>query len=81
METRIIIKTNDGRYIKSGTDCATEFTKSIFSAKFFKNEDAARHCVAGSRRWLEKYGKAFGGNWPSSFNIVTVKMEEVEYLD
>ena len=25
-EQRIIIKTDDGRYIKAGTDCASEFT-------------------------------------------------------
>lgn len=81
METRIVIKTNDGRYIKAGTTCASEFTKSIFAAKFFKNEDAARQCVAGSYRWLKKYGKICGGSWPSGFNIVTVKMVEVEYLD
>lgn len=80
METRIIIKTNDGRYIKSGTSCATEFTKSIFDAKFFRNENAARQCVMGSRRWLEKYGKAFGGNWPSDFTIVRVEIHEVETI-
>ncbi len=77
-EQRIIIKTDDGRYIKAGTDCASEFTKSIFAAKFFKTMDAAKHCVAGSYRWLEKYGRAFGGNWPSNFEIVKVEMIEVK---
>ena len=80
METRIIIKTNDGRYVKAGTDSASEFTKLIFAAKFFKNEDAARHCVVGSYRWLERYGKVFGGNWPSEFTIVRVEIREVETI-
>ena len=75
-EQRIIIKTDDERYVKAGTTSATEFTKSIFGAKFFKNMDAAKHCVAGSYRWLEKYGKAFGGNWPSHFDIMVVEMIE-----
>lgn len=80
METRIIIKTDDDRYVKAGTTSASEFTRTIFAAKFFKNEDAARQCVAGSYRWLEKYGRMFGGRWPSEFTIVKVKMQEVETI-
>lgn len=79
-EPRYIIKTDDGRYVKAGTDCASEFTGLIFAAKFFKNIDASRKCVAGSYRWLEKYGKICGGNWPSEFTIVKVEMNEVETI-
>lgn len=79
-EQRIIIKTDDGRYIKAGTDCASEFTGLIFAAKFFKNIDAARKCVAGSYQWLEKYGRILGCDWPSKFTIVKVEMNEVETI-
>ena len=79
-EHRYIIKTDDDRYVKAGTDCASEFTGLIFNAKFFKNIDAARKCVAGSYRWLEKYGKICGSLWPSEFTIVKVEMNEVETI-
>lgn len=76
-EQRIIIKTDDGRYVKAGNISPSEFTKTVFGAKFFKNEDDAKRCVAGGYRWLEKYGRAFGGNWPAEFKIVKVEITEV----
>ena len=85
METRVIIKTNDGRYVKAGTDCATdcatEFARSIFAAKMFKNQDAARQCVAGSKRFVNKYGGIIGGNYPTDFTIVLVEMREVGIIE
>ena len=81
METRFIIKTNDGRYVKAGTDSATEFAKSIFAAKMFKNQDAARQCVAGSKRFVNKYGGIIGGNYPTDYTIVLVEIHEVGIIN
>lgn len=81
METRFIIKTNDGRYVKAGTVSATEFTRSIFAAKMFKNEDATRQCVLGSKRFVNKYSGIIGGNYPTGFTIVQVEMREVGIIE
>ena len=77
-EQRYIIKTDDGRYVKSGNNQPSEFTKTVFGAKFYKNEDDAKRVVAGGYRWLEKYGKAFGSNWPSELTVVKVEITEVQ---
>lgn len=76
-DSRYIIKTDDGRYVKSGNNAPSEFTKTVFGAKFYKNEDDAKRVVAGAYRYLEKYGKICGGNWPSEFNVVKVEIKEV----
>ena len=76
VDCRYIIKTDDGRYVKAGTTAPSDFTKSAWYAKFYKNEDDAKHVVAGAYRWLEKYGKICGGNWPSEFVVVKVTIEE-----
>ena len=75
-DCRYIIKTDDGRYVKAGTTAPTEFTKIVWAAKFYKNEDDAKHVVAGGYRWLEKYGKICGGSWPSELVVVKVSIEE-----
>ena len=77
-DSRYIIKTDDGRYVKSGNNAPSEFCKSAFNAKFYKNEDDAKRVVAGGYRWLEKYGKAFGSNWPSELMVVKVEITEVQ---
>ena len=74
---RYIIKTDDGRYVKEGNNTPSEFTKIIWTAKFYKNDDDAKRVVAGGYRWLEKYGKAFGSNWPSTLKVVKVEITEV----
>lgn len=73
---RYIIKTDDGRYVQSGTTSPTQFTKIVWAAKFYKNEDDAKRVIAGGRRFLEKYGKAAGSNWPSDFKVVKVEIKE-----
>ena len=73
---RYIIRTDDGRYVKAGNNQPSEFTKNIWGAKFYKNEDDAKRVVAGGYRWLEKYGKICGGNWPSVFVVVKATIKE-----
>ena len=80
---RYIIKTDDGRYVKGGDTQPTfhknrGFCNSIFNAKFYKNEDDAKRVVAGGYRWLEKYGRIAGGNWPSEFKVVKIEITEVQ---
>lgn len=75
-DCRYIIKTDDGRYVKAGTTAPTEFTKTVWAAKFYKNEDDAKRVVAGAYRWLEKYGKVCGGSWPSVFVVVKATIKE-----
>ena len=77
IDHRYIIKTDDGRYVKAGNNQPSEFCKTVFNAKFYKNEDDAKRVVAGGYRWLKKYGKAFGGNWPSELKVVKVEITEV----
>lgn len=74
---RYIIKTDDGRYVKSGNNQPSEFTKSVWLAKFYKNEDDAKRVVAGGYRWLEKYGKICGSNWLSEMKVVKIEITEV----
>lgn len=78
---RIIIKTNDGRYVKVGITRAAEFCRDIFAAKWFKNKDAARQCVAGSKQFVNKYGGIIGGNYPTDYTIVLVEMREVGIIE
>ena len=75
-EYRYIIRTDDGRYVKAGNNQPSEFTKNIWGAKFYKNEDDAKRVVAGGYRWLEKYSKICGGNWPSVFVVVKATIKE-----
>lgn len=75
---RYIIKTDDGRYVKAGNNQPSEFCKPVFDAKFFKNEDDAKRVAAGGYRWLEKYGRIAGGNWPSEFKVVKIEITEVQ---
>lgn len=73
---KYIIKTDDGRYVQSGITSPAEFTGSIWNAKFYNNENDAKRVVAGGRRFLEKYGKVSGSNWPSEFEVVKVEIKE-----
>ena len=75
-DCRYIIKTDDGRYVKAGITIPNEFTKIVWAAKFYKNEDDAKKVVTGAYRWLKKYGKICGGNWPSELVVVKVSIEE-----
>lgn len=75
-DCRYIIKTDDGRYVKAGTNAPTEFTKIVWAAKFYKNEDDAKKVVVGGYRWLEKYGKVCSGSWPSTFVVVKATIKE-----
>ena len=74
---RYIIKTDDGRYVKSGNSIPSNWSKDIWLAKFYKNEDDAKRVVAGAYRYLEKYGPICGGSWPSEFKVVKVEIKEV----
>lgn len=76
-EYRYIIKTDDGRYVKAGNNQPSEFCKTAFNAKFYKNKDDAKRVVAGGYRWINKYSKICGGNWPSEFKVVKVEITEV----
>lgn len=75
-DCRYIIKTDDGRYVKAGVGVPSDFTKSVWYAKFYKNEDDAKRVATAGYRWLEKYGKICGGNWPSELVVVKVSIEE-----
>lgn len=77
---RYIIKTDDGRYVKSGNNIPSNFARDIWLAKFYKHEDDAKRVVASAYRYLEKYGMIVGGSWPSEFTIVKVEMNEVETI-
>lgn len=72
-----IIKTDDGRYVKSGDNTPIDFTKSVWSAKVYKNEDDAKRVVAGAHQFLKKYGKICGSSWPSEFKVVKIEITEV----
>ncbi len=74
---RYIIKTDDGRYVKSGVNTPVDFTKGVWLAKFYKHEDDANRVVAGAYRFLKKYGQICGGSWPSEFKVIKVEIIEV----
>jgi len=76
-DSRYIIKTDDGRYVKSGNNVPSNWTRDIWYAKFYKHEDDAKRVVAGGYRWLGKYSKICGGNWPSELKVVKVEITEV----
>ena len=75
-DCRYIIKTDDNRYVKSGNNVPSNFTKTIWDAKFYKNEDDAKRVIAAAHRFLEKYGPICGGNWPSGFKVTKVEITE-----
>ena len=74
---RYIIKTDDGRYVKSGNNVPDNFTKTIWDAKFYKNEDDAKRVIATALRFLEKYGPASSRRrWSSEFKVIKVAITE-----
>ena len=75
-DSRYIIKTDDGRYVKAGNNQPSEFTKIVWAAKFYKHEDDAKRVITGAYQFLEKYGSICGGGWPSEFKVVKVEIKE-----
>jgi len=76
-DSRYIIKTDDGRYVKSGNNVPSNWTRDIWYAKFYKHEDDAKRVIAAAERFLEKYGPICGGSWPSEFKVVKVEITEI----